>query len=214
MASKEELQQIVNQSWIYYWKYLVSMMFLPIIGIFFTIYFSTVMSSLFISISPFLISVFTSVIIYLYIYIQRASHRLYIYKTSILYEKGFFNKIYKEIKKKNIRAVEIDQPFIHRILHIGTLKFATSGTGGYEIVFEGVKYPHKIKRSIDKELKEMKKMLEKKKKIEEMLELEKARKRRLKKTLRFVKDVKKKKTSEGKSKEEVHIFLKVYKDNK
>jgi len=189
------------------------MVFIPIIGIFFTIYFSTVMSSLLFSISPFLISIFTAFIIYLYVYIQRASHKLYIYTSSVLYEKGFVNKIYKEIKKKDIRTIEIDQPFIHRILHIGTLKFATSGTTGYEIVFEGVKYPHKIKATIEKELKEMKKMLEKKRKLEERLEIEKARRRMLKKTLRFVKDVKKKKTKKGKTKEEIRIFLKVYKDN-
>ncbi|RUM57800.1 MAG: hypothetical protein DSY60_03595 [Persephonella sp.] len=215
MAEKDKPQKIIYQSWIYYWVYIFLLILIPFTSINVIIFATAVYHLSFeISLLIFIVSIIFSIIIYVYMWINRSSHKIYIYGEKIVYEIGFLNKKYKEIKKKDIRAVEVDQPLIHRILNIGTLKFATAGTTGYEIIFEGVKSPHKVKKDIEKSAKELKKLEEKKKKEKEKkkLEVEKVRKRKLKKTLRFVKKVNKKpKEEDDEEKTQVKIFLKVYK---
>ena len=215
MAENGNLKEIIYQSWILYWKYILLIVLIPVLSINLIIFLTAVYHlSVEFSVLIFVISILISLAIFVYIWISRSSYKLYIYADKIVYEMGFFNKKYKEIKKKDIRTIEVDQPFIQRVLNIGTLKFATSGTTGYEIIFEGVKNPKKVKREIEKSAKELKKKEEKKKKEKEKLEYEKPRRRFLKKTLRtaIVKKKKRKKDDEDEEEEktQVKIYLKVY----
>ena len=204
MSNTEIPQEVINQSWIYYWKYILLSILFPFLGIIGIIFGTATynlsgLQAIIILITSFLLSAG----VFLFIWINRASHKLYIYSKKLVYEMGFLNKTYKEIMKKDIRTIEVDQPFIDRILGIGSLKFATSGTEGYEIIFKGVKNPHKIKKDIEKSAEKIKK--------EEKLEKERIVRRKLKKTLRFTKNIKKKKTDDDKEKTQVKIYLKVYK---
>jgi uncharacterized membrane protein YdbT with pleckstrin-like domain len=171
-------------SWIYYWKHLTWMISIPIFAILFVsiigIYLPDIMS-LTIAFFIILISLLISVGIFIHIWIERTSHKLKITENKVIYEQGFFSKKVKEIKKSDIRSVEIDQSFIDRLLNIGTLKIATPATSGYEIVFFGLKNPKGVKSKVEKLKKEGQKKVFKD--------------RVLKKSVRF-----KKKTTENKGK--------------
>jgi len=181
-------------SWIYYWKEFGFMIGIPIFAVLFVsilgIYLPDIMS-LSIGFIIILISLLISAGIFAHVWIERTSHKLKITENKIIYEQGFFSKKVKEIKKNDIRTVEIDQSFIDRLLNIGTLKIATPATAGYEIVFFGLKNPSAVKMKIEKLKKDSKKAKE-----------VKFKDRILKKSVRF-----KKKKTDNKGK---HIEIKLY----
>jgi len=180
-------------SWIYYWKQLAVAITIPVFAILFIsvlgIYLPDFIS-VWIAVIVIFSSVFISLSIVVYVWFERSSHKLKITENKIIYEEGFFSKKIKEIKKTDIRSVEIDQSFIDRLLNIGTLKIATPATSGYEIIFYGLRNPASVKSKIEQLRKGGKKGSE-----------VKFKERILKKSVRF------KKKSAGKNKK---VLVKVY----
>ena len=180
-------------SWIYYWKQLALAITIPVFAILFVsvlgIYLPDFIS-VWVAVFVILGSLLISLGIFVYVWFERTSHKLKITENKIIYEEGFFSKRIKEIKKTDIRSVEIDQSFIDRLLNIGTLKIATPATSGYEIIFYGLRNPSAVKSKIE----QLRKGSKKQKEI-------KFKERVLKKSVRF----KKKTTEKGKK-----ILIKVY----
>ena len=73
---------------------------------------------------------------------------LLVYDDRVLIEKGILSKNYTEIFIKDIRSINIRQNFIQRIVNIGNIMIATSGTMGYELSGYGLPNPKHIKNII------------------------------------------------------------------
>lgn len=221
---EEALEEIVYPSWIYYFKELS-------IGISILISFIilSIMASVFIfdavSIKIFILIILIAMMVSGFFFgkaiIHRISNKLTITEKRIIYETGFIARKIKEIKKDNIRTIEIDQTVLERLFDIGTIKLATAGTGKYEIEFHGAKHPKKLEKKLKaskKKIEEEKKKKEKekeqeKKKKEEQKAIEKKRERKLKTNVRFKKRVIKKGDDDDDEKQ-IKIYLKVYKNKK
>jgi len=80
--------------------------------------------------------------------INRYSLKMAVYPDKIVLEKGFLSKDIVELFISDIRAVNVKQSLTQRILGIGDLYIASSGTSGYEERAYGIKHPHKVKELI------------------------------------------------------------------
>lgn len=90
------------------------------------------------------------IIIFLGIIFKRISLTYTITKDSIQSRNGLIARNENEILIKDIREVGVSQSIGQRILGIGNVYFASAGTGGVEITFEGVSHPHRIKDWVNK----------------------------------------------------------------
>jgi uncharacterized membrane protein YdbT with pleckstrin-like domain len=81
---------------------------------------------------------------------------LKISKSAVIYEEGFLSKDSIDIDFENIRSIKIKQTLLDRILGIGNIEIASSGTDKYEIKINGVNNPMFIKHFIHKTIKEQK----------------------------------------------------------
>ncbi len=76
---------------------------------------------------------------------RRRSVLLRIYGDRILLERGIFSKCYREFFIRDIRAVDIDQGVLARLVGIGDLTISTAATVDAAEVIEGVPNPMKVR---------------------------------------------------------------------
>ena len=76
---------------------------------------------------------------------QRAGTVLQIYPGRIMLSRGLFSKCYREFMARDIRAIDIDQSFLNRIVGIGTITISTSATVDADEKIVGVKNPQAVR---------------------------------------------------------------------
>lgn len=97
-----------------------------------------------------IIAVSIGVIVFLRIIIKRASMAYTVTKDSVRSRNGLIARDESEIRIIDVREVGVSQSIIQRILGIGNVSFASAGTAGVEVIFEGISKPHKIKDFVNK----------------------------------------------------------------
>ncbi len=80
--------------------------------------------------------------------IDRYSLKIRVFPDRVVLEKGLLSKDIVELFISDIRAINVKQSIIQRILRIGDLYIASAGTSGYEEKAYGIKHPHKVKELI------------------------------------------------------------------
>jgi membrane protein YdbS with pleckstrin-like domain len=79
---------------------------------------------------------------------QRSSVMLRIYGGRITIERGILSKSYREFLAKDIRAMDIDQGLLARLVDIGTLTISTAATVDAAERIEGIPHPKQIREMI------------------------------------------------------------------
>lgn len=79
---------------------------------------------------------------------QRASLKILVYSDRIVFEKGVLSKDVKEIFCADVRTIDVKQSFFQRIIGVGNIALATSGTSGYEEEAQGIPDPIGLKDMI------------------------------------------------------------------
>jgi uncharacterized membrane protein YdbT with pleckstrin-like domain len=85
---------------------------------------------------------------------QRASLKIKVYSDRIVFEKGVLSKDVKEIFCADVRTIDVRQSFWQRIIGIGDIALATSGTSGYEEEAHGIPDPMGLKDVIYRQKRE------------------------------------------------------------
>ena len=91
----------------------------------------------------------TAIIIFLTVIIMRIRLKVIIKNDKLVIVKGIISKHVTEIFIGDIRAIDIKQNILERILGFGDVMIATSATSGYEIIIENIGAPHKLKQEIE-----------------------------------------------------------------
>lgn len=76
---------------------------------------------------------------------QRAGTVLQIYPGRIMLSRGLFSKCYREFMARDIRAIDIDQSLMNRIVGIGTITISTSATIDADEKIAGIPAPQKVR---------------------------------------------------------------------
>ena len=84
-----------------------------------------------------------------FVYYRRYAHRYVIQKGRIEHQKGVIARRVNFIRVKDIRAINIKQGIIERLLNIGTLEFSSAGGAGIEVAWWGLCHPDAIKNTIE-----------------------------------------------------------------
>lgn len=79
---------------------------------------------------------------------QRASVVLRVYVGRITIERGIFSKSYREFLAKDIRAMDIDQGLLARLVDIGDLTISTAATVDAAERIQGIPQPKQIREMI------------------------------------------------------------------
>jgi uncharacterized membrane protein YdbT with pleckstrin-like domain len=69
-------------------------------------------------------------------------------KNRIISREGLIAKNTNEIQLKHIRALNVKQGIIGRLLGIGTIEISSAAGGGVEVMFKGIRDPHGVKENI------------------------------------------------------------------
>jgi uncharacterized membrane protein YdbT with pleckstrin-like domain len=78
-------------------------------------------------------------------WVKRSATVLRIYRGRITLERGLLNKCESEFFMRDVRAIDIDQSFISRIVGIGDITISTAATVEGSERIEGIPDPHKIR---------------------------------------------------------------------
>jgi len=97
-----------------------------------------------------IVAVSLGIIVFLSVIFKRASLAYTITKNSVRSRNGLIARDESEIRIIDVREVGVFQSIGQRVLGIGNVSFASAGTGGVEVVFEGINKPHKIKDFVNK----------------------------------------------------------------
>ena len=84
------------------------------------------------------------------ILINRVSFTYIITKNNVRSINGLIARNESEVRVPDIREIRVSQSIVQRLLGIGNLSFASAGTGGVEVTFEGISNPHEIKDCVNK----------------------------------------------------------------
>jgi len=79
---------------------------------------------------------------------RRASTILRIYPNRITLERGFFSKCYQDYLPRDIRAIDIDQSLLARMVNIGDITISTAATAEASEKIEGIPDPKGIRELI------------------------------------------------------------------
>ena len=79
---------------------------------------------------------------------KRASVAMRIYSGRITIERGIFSKCYQDFIPRDIRAIDVDQSFLGRIVGIGDLTISTAATVEAAEKIEGIPDPRGVKELI------------------------------------------------------------------
>ena len=86
-----------------------------------------------------------AIAIFLYMVVRRASISLTVRPDEVALDQGILNRKSIEISYSSIRTVEVTQTLMQRILNLGDLFIASSGTGEYEMQIRDMPDPHAIR---------------------------------------------------------------------
>jgi uncharacterized membrane protein YdbT with pleckstrin-like domain len=89
------------------------------------------------------------VLILLYWYIKTRATTITVTDNDIMYEKGILSKDRTSVSLRHIRAVQVTQGFINRILGVGTVEISTAGDEP-EFTVKDMPDPHEIREAISK----------------------------------------------------------------
>lgn len=76
---------------------------------------------------------------------RRASVVLQILPGRLVLSRGMFSKCYREFMARDIRAIDIDQSFINRLVDIGSLTISTAATVDADERIDGIPHPHAVR---------------------------------------------------------------------
>jgi hypothetical protein len=79
------------------------------------------------------------------IYLDRKKRRYIVTNKIVKVEFGMFSKSTKEVRIRDIKAVNVVKRGIAGLFGIGTLEFSSAGGAGVEVAFEGIENAQKIK---------------------------------------------------------------------
>jgi uncharacterized membrane protein YdbT with pleckstrin-like domain len=79
---------------------------------------------------------------------RRASLVMRVYSNRITIERGVFSKCYQDYLPRDIRAIDIDQSFLGRMVGIGDLTISTSATAEGSEKLSGIPDPKGIRELI------------------------------------------------------------------
>jgi uncharacterized membrane protein YdbT with pleckstrin-like domain len=105
---------------------------------------AAVMFILEIKLWPF-VAVALAVVMLVRIAFRRLSFTFTVTKDSVRSRNGLIARDESEIRITDIREVGVSQSIGQRLFGIGSVYFASAGTGNVEVTFEGVSAPHDIK---------------------------------------------------------------------
>lgn len=83
-----------------------------------------------------------------YIILERTSTAYYVTTHRVEYEFGILGRSTKEVRIRDIRAIDVDQKGLKALLGLGTVEFDSSASTGPEVVFNNVRNPHRIKELV------------------------------------------------------------------
>ncbi len=72
---------------------------------------------------------------------RRAEVVLRIYPGRLVLSRGIFSKCHREFMARDIRAIDIDQSFLNRVVNIGDLNISTAATVDADERIKGIKNP-------------------------------------------------------------------------
>ena len=81
-------------------------------------------------------------------WVKRSATVLRIYRGRITLERGLLNKCESEFFMRDVRAIDIDQSFVSRLVGIGDITISTAATVEGSERIEGIPDPHKIRDMI------------------------------------------------------------------
>lgn len=81
--------------------------------------------------------------------LQKMSHALVITTRRSIERRGLLSRSTSEVLHDNIRNIQIDQTFLERLLHVGTISISSAGQDGVEIQVEKLPAPDDIRKIID-----------------------------------------------------------------
>ncbi|MDR3231117.1 MAG: PH domain-containing protein [Synergistaceae bacterium] len=90
-----------------------------------------------------LIVLFVGVVVHMLV--RRYRITLIVRPDEIALEEGLFGRNSIEISTKNIRTIQVKQSMIQRILNVGDIQIASSGTEEYEICAANMPEPHTLR---------------------------------------------------------------------
>ena len=94
------------------------------------------------------VAVAAMVVIFLSMAVKRISSVLIVRNEEIAYENGLLKRKSTEIGLTSIRTVLVDQTLVQRILNIGDISIASSGTEAYEVQIKDMPAPYAIRDDI------------------------------------------------------------------
>lgn len=140
MEKKEEIIAIYHPSWFNYF----GLFFLCVISIAITVIlflFNFQVWSYFF--------IFVTVLIFLSVVFSRLTYTYTVTSNSIRCRIGIITREESEIRMNDIREVGVRQGVGQRIFGIGDVYFASAGTNGVEVIFEGVRAPTTIRDEVN-----------------------------------------------------------------
>ena len=84
----------------------------------------------------------------IYMKLKTIGAHLYVKPDEVEFETGILNRKSVEISYKNLRTVVVTQTLMQRILNLGNISIASSGTDGMEIVAPNMPSPNEIRDEI------------------------------------------------------------------
>ena len=93
--------------------------------------------------------IFVAIIILLRAVFSRLTYTYTVTTSSVRSRIGIIAKHESEIRMSDIREIGIEQSIGQRVFGIGDVYFASAGTGGVEVVFEGVRAPSEIRDRVN-----------------------------------------------------------------
>ncbi|MCR5346445.1 MAG: PH domain-containing protein [Fretibacterium sp.] len=94
------------------------------------------------------VAVAAMVVIFLCMAVKRISSVLIVREDEVAYENGILKRKSTEIGLTSIRTVLVDQTLVQRILNIGDISIASSGTEAYEVQIKNMPSPYAIRDDI------------------------------------------------------------------
>jgi len=86
----------------------------------------------------------------LYFYLKAKSVKYRLTNKRLYFEQGILSKQTNEVMIRDIRSVNLKQPFLDKLFNLGTLEIGTAGTAGIEIALVGIPGPVALKSKIQK----------------------------------------------------------------
>lgn len=78
-------------------------------------------------------------------WLKRASTVMRVYRQRVTLRRGILSRCEHELFMRDIRSIDIDQTFFHRLLGIGDLTISSSATVDAAEQVEGIPNPHEIR---------------------------------------------------------------------